>query len=102
MAHGIEEFTENGNRRRDSYDLVVTWIFDTWKQVAKPVFVIGGFRKCGYIEWVDNHENLHSRLRDTMLNMQTTIMADEYEIDADKDTDDHVNLNVYYQFSCHF
>ena len=34
MAHGIEEFSKNGNRRRDSRDLLATWIFDAWKQAA--------------------------------------------------------------------
>ena len=39
MAHGIEEFTKYGNRRRASYDLLATWIFDAWKQAAQPAFI---------------------------------------------------------------
>ena len=72
-----------------------------------PSFIIAGFRECGHIEWDGNHKNLHSRLRDTILNREVPIetiievndllleleeankdMADEDEIDADEDTDD--------------
>ena len=73
MAHGIEEFTKSGNRRRAAYDLIATWIFDAWKQVAQPAFIIDGFRECGYIEWDGDHNKLHSRLRDTVLNREVPI-----------------------------
>ena len=72
MAHGIEEFTKNGNRRRASYDLLAAWIFAAWKQVSQP-FIIDAFRECGYIEWNGNHKNLHSRLRDTIMNREVPI-----------------------------
>ena len=62
IASGVEEFTHQGNRRRASYELIANWIFETWKSV------VNDFQQCGHIGWDGDHQKLHSRLHDTILN----------------------------------
>eukprot|EP00795_Rhopilema_esculentum_P007267 gene7267-12954_t len=68
IACGTEEFTKQGNRRRASYVMLCQWVLQAWKAVAKPAFIVSGFKQCGYIEWDDDYHKLHSRFRDTILN----------------------------------
>ena len=75
IASGTEEFTKQGNRRRASYETICQWVFEIWKAVAKPAFIVTGFQQCGYIKWDDDHQKLHSRLRDTILNRAVPIEA---------------------------
>ena len=70
-AVGLEGFTKQGNRRRDSHEMVTNWIHETWEKVATPACIIGGFR--GYIEWNGDHQMLHSQLHDTILNREVPI-----------------------------
>ena len=44
MGSGLEDFTKQGNRRRDSHEMVTNWIHETWEKVATPACIIGGFR----------------------------------------------------------
>ena len=75
IASGTEEYTKQGNRHRASYETICQWVFETWKSVAKPAFIVSGFQQCGYIEWNDDYQKLHSRLRDTILNRAVPIEA---------------------------
>ena len=75
IASGTEEFTKQGNRRRASYETICQWVFETWKSVAKPASIVSGFQQCGYIEWNDDYQELHSRLRNTILNRAVPIEA---------------------------
>ena len=59
--------------RRASYEMVTNWIHEKRKKVATPAYIIDGFRQCGYIELNGDHQNLHSRLRDTILNREVPI-----------------------------
>ena len=75
IASGTEEFTKQGNRRRASYEMIGQWVFEIWKSVAKPAFIVSGFQQCGCIEWNDHYQMLHSRLPDTILNRAVPIEA---------------------------
>ena len=66
IVNGEAEFTEKGNRKRASYQLVAEWADDTWKKVATDELIIKGFRQCGYIEYDGETSNLHSRLQKTI------------------------------------
>ena len=66
IVNGDAKFTEKGNRKRASYQLVAEWAYDTWKKVATDELIIKGFRKCSYIEHDGETSNLHSRLQETM------------------------------------
>ena len=66
IVNGDAKFTEKGNRKRASYQLVAEWAYDTWKKVANDELIIKGFRKCSYIEHDGETSNLHSRLQETM------------------------------------
>ena len=75
IACGTEEFTKQGNRRHASYKMLSQWVLQAWKAVAKPAFIVSGFKQCGYIEWDDDHHKLHSRLWDTIFNQAVPIEA---------------------------
>ena len=64
IVNGEAEFTEKGNRKRASYQLVAEWADNTWKKVATDELIIKGFRQCGYTEY--DGETLHSRLQETI------------------------------------
>ena len=66
IVNGDAEFTEKGNIKRASYQLVAEWADDTWKKVATDELIIKGFRKCSYIEHDGETSNLHSRLQETI------------------------------------
>ena len=66
IVNGEAEFTEKGNRKRASYQLVAEWADDTWKKVATDELIIKGFRQCDYIEYDGETSNLHSRLQETI------------------------------------
>ena len=66
VVNGEAEFTEKGNRKRESYQLVAEWADDKWKKVATDELVIKGFFQCGYIEYEGETLNLHSRLQETI------------------------------------
>ena len=66
ILNGEAEFTEKGNRKRASCQLVAEWADDTWKKVATDELIIKGFRQCGYIEYDGGTSNLHSRLQETI------------------------------------
>ena len=58
---------KSGNRRRASYELVVRWDNDVWMQVAQEENIIQGFGQNGYIDFNDDLQNLHSKLRETIV-----------------------------------
>ena len=66
IGNGEAEFTEKGNRKRTSYQLVAEWADDTWKKVATDELIIKGFRQCGYADYDGETSNLHSRLQETI------------------------------------
>ena len=66
IENGEAKFTEKGNRKRASYQIVAEWADDTWKKVATVELIIKGFRQCGYIEYDGTTSNLHSILKDTI------------------------------------
>ena len=66
IVNGEAEFTEKGNRKRVSYELVAEWADDTWKKVATDELIIKRFCQCGYIEYDGETSNLHSRLQETI------------------------------------
>ena len=66
ILNGEAEFTEKGNRKRASCQLVAEWADDTWKKVATDELIIKGFRQCDYIEYDGETSNLHSRLQETI------------------------------------
>ena len=57
IVNGEAEFTEKGNRKRASYQLVAEWADGTWKKVATDELIIKGFHQCGYIEFDDETLN---------------------------------------------
>ena len=57
------------------YETICQWIFQTWKSVAKPAFIVSGFQQCRYIEWNGDYQKLHSRLCDMILNRTVPIEA---------------------------
>ena len=65
-VNGKAEFTEKGNRKGASYQLVAEWADDTWKKVATDELIIKGFHQCGYIEYDNETSNLHSKLQETI------------------------------------
>ena len=60
------EFTEKGNRKCTSYQLVAEWADDTSKKVATDELIIKEFGQCGYIEYDGETSRLHSRLQETI------------------------------------
>ena len=66
IVNGEAEFTEKGNIKRASYQLVAEWVDDTWNKVDTDELIIKGFRQCGYIEYDGETSNLHSRLQETI------------------------------------
>ena len=52
IENGKAKFTDEGNRRHASYQLVVEWVdVATWKKVATDALLMKGFRQCGYTEY---------------------------------------------------
>ena len=67
ISNGEQEFTKSRNRRRASYELVARWANDVWMQVAQEENIIQGFRQNGYIDFNGDLQNLHSKLRETIV-----------------------------------
>ena len=67
ISDGEQEFTKSGNRRRASYELVARWANDVWIQVGTKGNIIQGFRRNGYIDFNGDLQNLHSKLRQTIV-----------------------------------
>ena len=38
-----------------------------------PELILKGFRECGYIHWDGNFDNLHSRLRETIVRQEVPL-----------------------------
>ena len=58
IENGAAEFTEKGNRKCESYQIVAEWADYTWKKIATDE-LIKGFRQCVYIEYDGETSNLH-------------------------------------------
>ena len=58
IENGAAEFTEKGNRKCASYQIVAEWADYTWKKIATDE-LIKGFRQCVYIEYDGETSNLH-------------------------------------------
>ena len=59
IENGDAEFTEKGNRKYASYQIVAEWADYTWKKIATDELIIKGFRQCVYIECDGETSNLH-------------------------------------------
>ena len=67
MTDGEIQYTASGKRKGTSYETVVQWIYDAWRQVATDDAILKGFKECGYIGYNGDVNSLHSRLRDTIV-----------------------------------
>ena len=80
IANGTEEFTNQGNHQRVSYEMICLWVFEVLKTVAKPKFVISRF---GSVVTLNGKMTikLYSKLRDTIPNpavpIETILEANE-------------------------
>ena len=73
LESGEMEYTESGNRRRASYELVCTWVNDAWRRVATDETILKGFRECCYIYYKGDINALHSRLQETIRSRQVPL-----------------------------
>ena len=46
--------------------MIASWVEEAWRHIT-PELILKGFRECGYIQWDGNFDNLHSRLRETIV-----------------------------------
>ena len=73
IENGDAEFTESGNRKRASYQLVAEWVDEIFKEVATDKVILRGFRECGYVDYSNNISGLYSRLQITLKEHQVPV-----------------------------
>ena len=81
IENGDAEFTESGNRKRASYQLVAEWVDEIFKEVATDELILRGFGECEYIDYSNNISVLHSRSQITLKEHQVPVDVVE-EINA--------------------
>ena len=86
LTTGKTEFTKSGNRKQASYEMVVNWVSQCWRDIPDDL-IRRSFVVCGIVERNDNN-SLHQRLRAILQDKGVTEEAGEHTGITDEDSDD--------------
>ena len=55
-----------GKRKRASYEMIVEWVYDIYREVACDEYLTQAWMECGYVDWDGDLSTIHSKLRETI------------------------------------
>lgn len=68
LADGEAEYTKSGKRKSASYEMVVKWVSQSWKEISEENIRMS-FVNCGILRKQGDAGNYHSRLADILADL---------------------------------
>ena len=86
LATGVHQYTEAGNMKSASRELVVTWILEAWRRLDKTL-IAKSFKSCGFNLKVDGSEDnlIHSFQNDQPSAPGSSILKEQLQLLKDAD-----------------